>query len=140
MSTNEMEPELESHNEEQGEEPSSDEALLNLMESLGNEVPKGSAVAQASEGEETWDPEGPPPAASGALETSPDPSITLLRRKKRGSSVPRTVCSACPHALWMHVKKALGPKCFCRLMHRETYVPDEPVELECCDGVVVEPR
>ena len=60
------------------------------------------------------------------------PTIQSLPESRRPGT---TACMHCPNALWYALPK--GVRCFCRVMHAESFTSERPGErVEMCDGLV----
>lgn len=70
--------------------------------------------------------------------TSPESLITssvLLALAEDKLPSPLPICAACPAAVWHVSEPAL--RCYCRVMHVESWTSEEPVAVLACDGQVI---
>lgn len=61
------------------------------------------------------------------------PVLLSLAEDKLPNPLP--VCAACPAAVWHVSPPAL--RCYCRLMHLESWTSEQPQPLLACDGRVI---
>jgi hypothetical protein len=61
------------------------------------------------------------------------PVLIALKPEKLPNPLP--VCAACPAAVWHVSEQAL--RCYCRIMHLESWTSEQPQPLLACDGQVI---
>lgn len=61
------------------------------------------------------------------------PVLIALHPDKLPNPLP--VCAACPAAVWHVSESAL--RCYCRIMHLESWTSEQPQPLLACDGQVI---